>query len=41
MNDNTPSAPTATASRRSFGIVALVMLTFFVISLIADVIGAH
>jgi MFS transporter, FHS family, L-fucose permease len=40
MNDNTPSTPAATASRRSLGMVALVMLTFFVISLITNVIGA-
>jgi FHS family L-fucose permease-like MFS transporter len=40
MNDNSPSTPTATASRRSLGMVALVMLTFFVISLITNVIGA-
>jgi len=40
MNDNTPSTPTAPVSRRSVGMVALVMLTFFVISLITNVIGA-
>jgi fucose permease len=38
MNDTpTPAAP---AARRSIGMVALVMLTFFVISLITNVIGA-
>jgi FHS family L-fucose permease-like MFS transporter len=37
MNENTPSSP---VSRRSLGMVALVMLTFFVISLITNVIGA-
>lgn len=40
MNDRTPSASTPPASRRSIGMVALVMLTFFVISLITNVIGA-
>ena len=45
MNDNsptpaTPRPPAAPVSRRSLGMVALVMLTFFVISLITNVIGA-
>ncbi len=40
MNDNTPKTPAAPVSRRSTGMVALVMLTFFVISLITNVIGA-
>lgn len=40
MNDRAPSASTPPASRRSIGMVALVMLTFFVISLITNVIGA-
>src|SRR5512136_1637119 len=39
MNEQAPS-PAAPASRRSIGMVALVMLTFFVISLITNVIGA-
>jgi FHS family L-fucose permease-like MFS transporter len=37
MNENTPSSP---VSRRSVGMVALVMLTFFVISLVTNVISA-
>jgi FHS family L-fucose permease-like MFS transporter len=37
MNENTPSNP---VSRRSVGMVALVMLTFFVISLVTNVISA-
>lgn len=37
MNDNAPLTP---VSRRSPGMVALVMLTFFVISLVTNVIGA-
>src|SRR5512136_2034672 len=40
MNDNAPATPVAPVSRRSIGMVALVMLTFFVISLITNVIGA-
>ncbi|MGZ5453080.1 MAG: MFS transporter [Candidatus Aminicenantales bacterium] len=40
MTDNTPSTAAAPASRRSAGMVALVFLTFFVISLITNVIGA-
>ena len=40
MNDTSSPAPAAPASRRSIGMVALVMLTFFVISLITNVIGA-
>jgi FHS family L-fucose permease-like MFS transporter len=42
MNDNpsTPVSPSPTASRRSPGMVALVLLTFFVISLVTNVIGA-
>ena len=40
MNNNTPSTPAGPASWRSVGMVALVMLTFFVISLITNVIGA-
>lgn len=43
MNDPSPSAPSvpvAPASRRSPGMVALVLLTFFVISLVTNVIGA-
>ena len=40
MNDNTPSASATPVSRRSVGMVALVMLTFFVISLVTNVIGA-
>jgi len=39
MNEQAAS-PAAPASRRSIGMVALVMLTFFVISLITNVIGA-
>jgi len=42
MNDpspSTPSAPSAPVSRRSLGIVALVMLTFFVISLLTNIVG--
>jgi len=39
MNDNTPSPPAAPVSRRSPGLVALVMLTFFVISLLTNIIG--
>lgn len=43
MNDTpspAPARPAAPATRRSTGMVALVMLTFFVISLITNVIGA-
>ena len=40
MNDTPTPAATPQASRRSIGMVALVMLTFFVISLITNVIGA-
>lgn len=41
MNDTPAPVPAAApASRRSIGMVALVMLTFFVISLITNVIGA-
>jgi fucose permease len=40
MNDRTPSTSAAPVPRRSPGMVALVMLTFFVISLITNVIGA-
>ena len=41
MNEQAPApVPAAPASRRSIGMVALVMLTFFVISLITNVIGA-
>jgi FHS family L-fucose permease-like MFS transporter len=36
MNESTPMSP---ASRRSLGMVALVMLTFFVISLLTNIIG--
>ncbi len=39
MSDATPAAPPPPASRRSIGMVALVMLTFFVISLVTNVIG--
>lgn len=37
MNEHTPSSP---VSRRSVGMVALIMLTFFVISLVTNVISA-
>jgi FHS family L-fucose permease-like MFS transporter len=40
MSDVRPSVPAPPVSRRSLGMVALVMLTFFVISLITNVIGA-
>jgi MFS transporter, FHS family, L-fucose permease len=40
MNANESPSPAAPISRRSIGMVALVMLTFFVISLITNVIGA-
>ncbi len=39
MNDNMPSTPASPASRRSVGMAALVMLIFFVISLLTNIIG--
>jgi len=39
MNEQPSPAPAAPASRRSIGMVALVMLTFFVISLLTNIIG--
>lgn len=42
MNDPSPSTPSASSapvSRRSLGMVALVMLTFFVISLLTNIVG--
>lgn len=39
MNAQTPGTPAAAASRRSYGMVALVLLTFFVISLLTNIVG--
>ena len=40
MNGQPSPAPAAAASRRSVGMVVLVMATFFVISLVTNVLGA-